>query len=95
MYAFKNCNGLANITIPESVKGVGMYAFENCSGLISVTISNSVTSVGDYAFNGCKNLTSIEFNGTIEQWNAMSKGAKWDYNTGNYTIHCTDGDIEK
>ena len=25
----------------------------------------------------------------------ISKGSNWNYNTGNYTIHCTDGDIPK
>lgn len=26
---------------------------------------------------------------------AISKGSIWDYNTVNYTVHCTDGDIAK
>jgi hypothetical protein len=31
----------------------------------------------------------------MEQWNAISKGGSWNRNTGNYTVHCTDGDIGK
>ena len=37
----------------------------------------------------------ITYTGTQAQWNAISKGSNWNYNTGSYTIHCTDGDIAK
>ena len=40
------------------------------------------------------NLTSITFNGTKAQWNAISKGYGWNFYTGNYTVHCTDGDMD-
>ncbi len=93
--AFYACNGLTNITIPDGVTSIGGRAFYLCSGLTSVTIPNSVTSIDYDAFYYCSSLTSITFNGTIAQWNAISKGTDWNYNTGNYTIHCTDGDIPK
>jgi len=54
-----------------------------------------VTSIGERAFYECNNLVSITYNGTKAQWNAISKGSKWNQNTGNYTIHCTDCDIAK
>lgn len=58
-YAFRGCNGLTSITIPNSVTTIGDYTFEGCSGLTSFTIPNSVTSIGNGAFNGCSSLTSI------------------------------------
>ena len=58
-YAFYNCNGLTNVSIPDSVTNIGNYAFYYCSGLTSVTIPNSVTSIGDWAFYGCSRLTSV------------------------------------
>lgn len=94
-YAFRECTGLTSITIPNSVASIGYSAFSGCRGLTSVTIGKGVTSIGDYAFQNCIGLTNINFNGTKVQWNAISKGANWDSNTGNYTIHCTDGDIPK
>ena len=57
--AFKNCNNIRNISIPDSVTSIGDYAFYNCSGLTSITIPNSVTSIGERAFAGCSGLTSI------------------------------------
>ena len=54
-----------------------------------------MTSIGEGAFSCCISLTSITFNGTKAQWNAISKGYDWDCYIGSYTVHCTDGDIEK
>lgn len=93
--AFRDCTGLTSVTIGNSVTSIGQNAFYNCTGLVSVTIGNSVTNIGDYAFFKCTGLTSIIFKGTKAQWNAISKGYRWDYQTDNYTIHCTDGDIPK
>ena len=95
MWAFSYCSGLTSVTIPDNVTSIGSYAFNGCSGLTSVTIPDSVTSIGYHAFRGCSDLTSITYKGTKAQWNAISKGEYWNYKTGNYTIHCTAGDIPK
>ena len=78
-----------------SVTSIGNYAFRGCTGLTSVTIPDNVTSIGSSAFSRCSSLTSITFQGTKTQWNAISKGSSWNYNTGNYTITCADGTISK
>jgi len=87
--------GCKNSVIPTdgSVTFIDGGVFEGCSGLTSITIPSSVTSIGDYAFQYCYKLTSITYQGTKAQWNAITKGLFWDYETDNYTIHCTDGDI--
>lgn len=94
-YAFSGCRKIKNITIPDSMTIIDKNAFSGCWGLTTVTIPDSVTSIGKEAFNNCTILTSITFKGTKAQWNAISKEPYWNYNTGNYTIHCTDGDIPK
>lgn len=55
-YAFRDCNGLISIKIPNSVSSIGNFAFYRCSSLISVKIPERVTSIGNYSFSGCSNL---------------------------------------
>ena len=57
--AFRNCSGLASITIPESVTSIEDEAFYGCSGLTSITIPESVTSIGEKSFAYCSSLVSI------------------------------------
>ena len=89
-----------DIVIPSTYNGlpvtsIGYKAFINRKSLASIGIPDSVTSIGDWAFYLCTSLTSINFEGTVEQWNAISKGTSWIYNPGDYTIYCTDGKISK
>ena len=56
---FSLCDGLTDITIPNSVTHIGFNVFEGCTGLTSITIPNSVTYIGWNAFEGCTGLTSI------------------------------------
>ena len=93
--AFVGCSGLTSVTIPDGVTSIEEYAFSGCTALTSITIPDSVTSIGDTSLEDCSALTSITFTGTKAKWNAISKGSDWNSSTGNYTIHCTDGDITK
>lgn len=94
-FAFGICRGVTDITIPDSVTVVGEGAFYDCSGLTSIMVSINVTTVAANTFSGCSKLTKIEFNGTIAQWNDISKISGWNSNTGNYTVYCTDGTLSK
>ena len=84
-----------SFTIPDAVVSIGDSAFAYCESLASIYIPSSVTSIGNYAFGYCTSLVSIDFEGTVEQWNAISKDNYCDSNTGSYTIYCTDGEIAK
>lgn len=81
------------------ITAIGDSAFSSSITLNSITIPDSVTSIGNSAFSYCYFLESIHFEGTVEQWNAIEKGSKWDYSagyyTGSYTVYCTDGEIAK
>ena len=90
-YAFYGCSGLTSITIPGSVTSIGEGAFVYCTGLTSVTIPDSVTSIGVGVFAGCTGLSNIKFNGTIAQWNAISKGSYWKDSVPATQVVCKDG----
>ena len=51
--AFRGCDSLQSVTIPNSVTKIGDRAFSACFSLQSVTIPNSVTKIGDGAFSAC------------------------------------------
>ena len=50
---------LHSVSIPSSVKSIGISSFASCTNLTSVTIPEGVSSIGDYAFSGCENLRSV------------------------------------
>ena len=93
--AFSGCHSLTSMTIPDSVTFIDTWAFANCYSLSSITMPNSVTFIGNWVFSACGSLESITYQGTKAQWEAIGKRWEWDFNTPNYVIHCTDGDIEK
>lgn len=69
MFAF--CVTLKSITIPESVKAIENRAFA-WSGLKTIQIPASVVDIAEQTFWGCNDLTDIYFNGTQEEWRALS-----------------------
>ena len=93
-YAFSGCDSLTSVRIPVSVTSIGGGAFYDCNSLTSITIPNSVTSIDQETFMYCYNLSTINFEGTIEQWNATTKGKDWKKGVPNTCqIVCIDGTI--
>ena len=90
--AFHSCTSLSSVTIPNSVTTIGNVAFYECTSLSSVTIPNSVKTIGNNAFYNCTSLSNINFNGTIAQWKAITKGTGWNtYVPSTTKVTCTDG----
>ena len=56
--AFSYCNNLTDITLPNSVKSVGINAFSSCRELANFT-TNASAGFGDYAFYNCVNLKTV------------------------------------
>lgn len=93
--AFKYCTGLTSVIIPDGVTGTKHSTFHTCTKLTSITIPASLTTLFNQTFQSCQSLTDIQFKGTMAQWNAITKGTSWNNGTGDYVVHCTDGDIPK
>lgn len=92
---FSGCRSLSGVIIPNGVSYIGWGAFYNCAGLSNIELPAEVTSIDEDAFAGCTELAVIRFNGTIEEWNIIAKGYNWDFATGNYIVHCYDGNLAK
>ena len=92
---FSGCSSLFTFTINDNSTAIGSYAFSQCTGLASITIPSSVTLIDYDAFGDCSSLVDINYGGTMSDWGNITLGSDWNRNTGNYTIHCTDGDIPK
>lgn len=101
--AFANCRALTNVRILDNVEIISYAAFRYCNALESVEIGSGIRQIYLEAFNGCGKLVDITYNGTMTEWNTVELNAgtkgtyvmNWDTDTGNYTIHCADGDIAK
>lgn len=78
-YAFFECIGLKNVTIPSTVKTINEGAFYKCSGLTSpqpeksddeivdsITIPYGVTSIGDEVFAHCTGLKKVTIPGSVK-----------------------------
>ena len=60
-YAFKDCEGLISVAIPDTVTVIDEESFYNCNRLTSVKIPNSVVKIGNSAFYYCSKLETVTF----------------------------------
>lgn len=77
-FHFTGCTSIKSVVIGDEVTSIEDYAFMGCTALESVTIGKNVKSIGMMSFYCCSALKSITFNGTKEEWNAITKGDYWN-----------------
>ncbi|MBQ3288996.1 MAG: leucine-rich repeat protein [Kiritimatiellae bacterium] len=58
-YALYGCNEMARVTIPNSVRQIGLKAFGTCGTLSDVAIADGVEIIGEDAFYNCSNLVNV------------------------------------
>ena len=88
---FRGCTSLKEIVIPTGLIN-GAFFFD-CTSLEMITVPRIMNNIG--SFSGCTSLKRIVYLGSKTEWESIYKYNKWDNNTGNYIVHCIDGDIPK
>ena len=98
-FAFDHCTSLVYINIPDSVTAIDSYGFHFCKSLKSIELPHGLQSIGTAGFYLCEIMHEIHYDGTIEEWRAISKDGPWDQNTNDLNqlvtrpmkIFCTNG----
>lgn len=57
--AFRYCNKLEHVTIPDGVTSIGKYAFNSCESLKFIDMPNSLITIGENAFSDCDVLALV------------------------------------
>ncbi len=57
--AFRNCNELTEIYIPDNIELIGDYAFCSCYNLAKVRMSPKMKTISDFAFAECGRLSEF------------------------------------
>lgn len=70
---FLNCTSLKEVNLPNGLTKIGDSAFVGCESLTSIAIPKSVKSFGASVFNNY--LKTVYFEGSEEEWNAITFGA--------------------
>ncbi|MDE7454319.1 MAG: leucine-rich repeat domain-containing protein [Clostridia bacterium] len=90
---FEEAEYVKNIYIGDDVTRIPDFGFTNCPRVECLNIPSSVKYIGAYAFVNMLSLKNINFDGTIDEWEAIVKGNYWTVYVTDCTVHCTDGDI--
>ena len=78
--------------------GVTVLQGYGMSGLTTVTelyVPKSLVKFDWGAMQGCTGLTDIYYEGTMDEWRAISTAFYWDHETPDYMVHCSDGVLHK
>lgn len=67
--AFRGCDNITEVILPDGLKTIGRYAFQECSSLEKIDIPESVTYIDSMAFYKCAGLTKF----------AMPAKCAWSY----------------
>lgn len=88
--SFASCTSLETVTLGDALTEISADCFRGCSALTSVSIPSAVSAIEDGAFAGCTSLRLVYFEGSLEEWAALTIG------TGNEAllaaeVYCTAG----
>ncbi|GEM_PF-3352429 len=84
--AFRNTS-ISEITIPSTVKEIGMYAFEGCTKLVTCSIlGNSLETIENEVFSGASALKTINIPSSVKEVGSYAFTKFDDASSLEYTI---------
>lgn len=66
-YAFDSCENLREVTLPSTLRELGLCVFSGCIQLEKINLPDGLTILDDSAFYHCDSLTSISIPDTVEE----------------------------
>lgn len=105
-YLFSDCASFLEFAIPEGTEYVGKGLLNECLKLEKLYIPKSLKKIPSSMCYTCTELRDIYYDGTIEEWSkivqnvsagfaAIEKNYLWWEASGDFTVHCIDGDLQK
>ena len=88
---YYNIIDYANSYVEVTYKGDFDSSFDEYAG--DVVIPETVVYIGSKAFSKCETLNGITFKGTVEQWEAIEKGADWKEGVPATKVVCSNGEV--
>ena len=71
-FAFYGCTGLTSATIGNGVETILTGTFQDCPRLTTIKIKKGVNVIEENAFYGIKSIPDVFFEGSEEEWKAIS-----------------------
>ena len=84
---------LEELVIPNGVEKIGRQVLPNVKTLKKLVIPTSVTEIGIFAFLGASALSEIEYEGTIAEWEQVTKKPAWVNTYKTNVVKCSDGEV--
>ena len=84
-YTF-SADNLTEIILPEGLTFIAENSFNRVGSLTSITLPSTIKYIGYRSLSGIQNII---YNGTMEQWDAVSKKNEWNQTATE--VVCSDG----
>lgn len=85
-YAFRYCESLQTVNIPDGVTNIGRFAFYGCKSLARLDLPETIDYIGRFAFYFAENL-NVYFKADTLPANLQEN---WDYGISGYYVGVTD-----
>ena len=80
------------ITLPNGFKEIH-EGFDQCMYVKTIYLPKTITKLYKEVLVSCISLKTINYAGTKEEWNAITKEERWNFNAPAFDVSCKDGII--